>query len=146
VRQLVRELHEGVRGDPEGLRRTRAEVVEGHRLRRGRVPVRREVRRGGAHLRPHPVVQAEADRRDRRQALRAPGVGRGREQRVREGEDGGALQLAVLDVDAGPAVREDDEGHKRMESRNPYGDTRGATIEDPDGYRLVLSTRGLTNS
>lgn len=32
-------------------------------------------------------------------------------------------------------------GGRRVPSRNPYWDTWGVTIEDPDGYRLVLSTR-----
>jgi catechol 2,3-dioxygenase-like lactoylglutathione lyase family enzyme len=33
-------------------------------------------------------------------------------------------------------------GGRRVPSRNPYWDTWGLTIVDPDGYRLVLSTRG----
>ncbi|MFD8736089.1 VOC family protein [Streptomyces sp. NPDC059618] len=37
-------------------------------------------------------------------------------------------------------------GGRRVRARNPYWDTWGATVEDPDGYRLVLSTRGWTNS
>ncbi|WP_330177960.1 VOC family protein [Streptomyces sp. NBC_01498] len=37
-------------------------------------------------------------------------------------------------------------GGKRVGARNPYWDTWGASVEDPDGYRLVLSTRGWTNS
>jgi catechol 2,3-dioxygenase-like lactoylglutathione lyase family enzyme len=32
-------------------------------------------------------------------------------------------------------------GGTRVASRNPYWDTLGVTIADPDGYRLVLSTR-----
>ncbi|PCC48423.1 hypothetical protein [Brevibacterium aurantiacum] len=31
---------------------------------------------------------------------------------------------------------------KRIEAHNPYWETWGITILDPDGYRLVLSTRG----
>jgi hypothetical protein len=37
-------------------------------------------------------------------------------------------------------------GGKRVQARNPYWDNWGASIEDPDGYRLVLSTRSWTNS
>lgn len=32
-------------------------------------------------------------------------------------------------------------GGTRVASRNPYWDHRGITIEDPDGYRLVLTSR-----
>lgn len=32
-------------------------------------------------------------------------------------------------------------GGRRVPSRNPYWDAWGLTIVDPDGYRLVLSTR-----
>ncbi|ADD42591.1 VOC family protein [Stackebrandtia nassauensis] len=32
-------------------------------------------------------------------------------------------------------------GGRRVTARNPYWDEWGVTIEDPDGYRLVLSTR-----
>ncbi|GAA3185102.1 MULTISPECIES: VOC family protein [Streptomyces] len=37
-------------------------------------------------------------------------------------------------------------GGRRVSSPNPYWNEWGVTIEDPDGYRLVLSTRGWTNS
>lgn len=33
-------------------------------------------------------------------------------------------------------------GGRRVPSRNTYWDEWGVTIADPDGYRLVLSTRG----
>lgn len=33
-------------------------------------------------------------------------------------------------------------GGRRVEAANPYWETWGITLEDPDGYRLVLSTRG----
>jgi hypothetical protein len=33
-------------------------------------------------------------------------------------------------------------GGKRAASRNPYWDRWGSTFVDPDGYRLVLSSRG----
>lgn len=32
-------------------------------------------------------------------------------------------------------------GGRRVSARNPYWDEHGITIVDPDGYRLVLSTR-----
>jgi catechol 2,3-dioxygenase-like lactoylglutathione lyase family enzyme len=32
-------------------------------------------------------------------------------------------------------------GGRRVAARNPYWDERGVTIADPDGYRLVLSSR-----
>ena len=32
-------------------------------------------------------------------------------------------------------------GGRRVGSRNPYWEEHGVTVEDPDGYRLVLSTR-----
>lgn len=38
-----------------------------------------------------------------------------------------------------------DAGGTPVESRNPYWDEFGVTIEDPDGYRLVLCRRGWTN-
>lgn len=33
------------------------------------------------------------------------------------------------------------QGGRRVRARNPYWDERGVTIEDPDGYRLVLCRR-----
>lgn len=36
-------------------------------------------------------------------------------------------------------------GGRRVQSRNPYWDDWGVTIEDPDGYRLVLCRRKWTN-
>jgi catechol 2,3-dioxygenase-like lactoylglutathione lyase family enzyme len=53
--------------------------------------------------------------------------------------------LLVLSVDG--EVDEDlmarltDAGGVRAAARNPYWDQWGVTITDPDGYRLVLSTR-----
>jgi len=32
-------------------------------------------------------------------------------------------------------------GGRRVPARNPYWETWGLTVEDPDGYRLVLSHR-----
>lgn len=37
-------------------------------------------------------------------------------------------------------------GGKRVPAHNPYWDTWGVTIQDPDGYLLVLSTRNWSNS
>ncbi|SDK20853.1 VOC family protein [Streptomyces indicus] len=37
-------------------------------------------------------------------------------------------------------------GGKRVLSPNPYWNEWGVTIEDPDGYRLVLCTRAWSNS
>ncbi|MYW68561.1 VOC family protein [Streptomyces sp. SID8379] len=37
-------------------------------------------------------------------------------------------------------------GGKRVESPNPYWNEWGVTVEDPDGYRLVLCTRAWSNS
>lgn len=53
--------------------------------------------------------------------------------------------LLVLYVD-GPVdeevlLRLVDAGGTRVGSRNPYWDAWGVTVEDPDGYRLVLCTR-----
>jgi catechol 2,3-dioxygenase-like lactoylglutathione lyase family enzyme len=36
-------------------------------------------------------------------------------------------------------------GGERVPAHNPYWDTWGATFRDPDGYRLVLSTRDWSN-
>lgn len=37
-------------------------------------------------------------------------------------------------------------GGKRVPAHNPYWDTWGVTLQDPDGYLLVLSTRDWSNS
>lgn len=37
-------------------------------------------------------------------------------------------------------------GGKRVPAHNPYWDTWGVAIQDPDGYLLVLSTRDWSNS
>ena len=44
-------------------------------------------------------------------------------------------------IDEGVVRRLIDAGGTRVASRNPYWDRWGVTIADPDGYRLVLSTR-----
>ena len=45
------------------------------------------------------------------------------------------------EVDAGIVRRLVDAGGTQVASRTPYWDHGGATIEDPDGYRLVLTSR-----
>lgn len=47
---------------------------------------------------------------------------------------GGPVDLALLD-------RIIAAGGQRVAARNPYWDANGITVVDPDGYRLVLSTR-----
>ncbi|WP_440578233.1 hypothetical protein [Streptomyces sp. AC154] len=37
-------------------------------------------------------------------------------------------------------------GGKQVPAHNPYWDTWGVTVQDPDGYLLVLSTRNWSNS
>ncbi|MFE1199258.1 VOC family protein [Streptomyces olivaceoviridis] len=37
-------------------------------------------------------------------------------------------------------------GGKRVPSPNPYWNKWGVTVEDPDGYRLVLCTRAWSNA
>ncbi|TDC68068.1 VOC family protein [Streptomyces hainanensis] len=37
-------------------------------------------------------------------------------------------------------------GGRRVPAHNPYWDTWGVTVLDPDGYPLVLSTRGWSNA
>ncbi|MFE7462623.1 VOC family protein [Streptomyces sp. NPDC057499] len=39
-----------------------------------------------------------------------------------------------------------DHGGTRVTSPNPYWNEWGVTVEDPDGYRLVLCRRGWSNS
>ncbi|MFK4066889.1 VOC family protein [Streptomyces sp. NPDC029674] len=43
-------------------------------------------------------------------------------------------------------ARLEERGGKRVLSPNPYWNEWGVTVEDPDGYRLVLSTRAWSNS
>ncbi|MGP3998904.1 VOC family protein [Streptomyces sp. 8N706] len=42
-------------------------------------------------------------------------------------------------------LRLENHGGRRVLSHNPYLEEWGVTIEDPDGYRLVLSTRTWSN-
>ncbi|MGW3045854.1 VOC family protein [Kitasatospora sp. NPDC001159] len=37
-------------------------------------------------------------------------------------------------------------GGKRVPAHNPYWDTWGVTVQDPDGYLLVLSARSWSNT
>ncbi|WP_055696966.1 VOC family protein [Streptomyces silaceus] len=43
-------------------------------------------------------------------------------------------------------ARLEEHGGTRVLSPNPYWNEWGVTVEDPDGYRLVLSTRAWSNS
>ncbi|MGW7070846.1 VOC family protein [Streptomyces sp. NPDC054855] len=43
-------------------------------------------------------------------------------------------------------ARLEEHGGTRVQSPNPYWNEWGATVEDPDGYRLVLCTRAWANS
>ncbi|MBC9714876.1 VOC family protein [Streptomyces sp. TRM66268-LWL] len=43
-------------------------------------------------------------------------------------------------------ARIEEHGGKRVTSPNPYWNEWGVTLEDPDGYRLVLCTRAWSNS
>ena len=45
------------------------------------------------------------------------------------------------EVDAGVVRRLADAGGTQVAARNPYWDQGGVTIVDPDGYRLVLTSR-----
>jgi len=45
------------------------------------------------------------------------------------------------EVDAGVVSRLADAGGTQVAARNPYWDRGGVTIVDPDGYRLVLTSR-----
>ncbi|MEE1813249.1 VOC family protein [Streptomyces sp. BE133] len=58
--------------------------------------------------------------------------------------------LLVLYLD-GPVPEEmvdrlEEQGGKRVPSPNPYWNEWGVTVEDPDGYRLVLCRRGWSNA
>jgi catechol 2,3-dioxygenase-like lactoylglutathione lyase family enzyme len=49
------------------------------------------------------------------------------------------------DVEEGAINRLVDAGGTRVASRNPYWDHEGVTIADPDGYRLVLTSRNWSS-
>lgn len=61
--------------------------------------------------------------------------------------DGLGLSV-VYRADGGEELvaRLEEHGGKRVTSPNPYWNEWGVTVEDPDGYRLVLSTRAWSNS
>lgn len=42
--------------------------------------------------------------------------------------------------------RLEEHGGKRVPAHNPYWDAWGVTVQDPDGYLLVLSTRSWSNA
>lgn len=48
-------------------------------------------------------------------------------------------------VEAGVVEGLVEAGGKRVVSRNPYWETWGVTVEDPDGYRVVLCQRSWAN-
>ena len=56
------------------------------------------------------------------------------------------LLVLYLDEPVAPELVErlTDAGGTRVTARNPYWDTWGVTLQDPDGYRLVLSSRAWT--
>lgn len=43
-------------------------------------------------------------------------------------------------------ARLEEHGGRRVPAHNACWDTWGVTVEDPDGYRLVLSTRDRSNT
>jgi hypothetical protein len=48
-------------------------------------------------------------------------------------------------VDEGLIERMVKAGGERVVARNEYWERWGVTVQDPDGYRVVLSTRGWEN-
>lgn len=54
------------------------------------------------------------------------------------------LLVVYLDGEVPPDLlaRLEEHGGKRVPAHNPYWDEWGVTVQDPDGYLLVLSTRG----
>lgn len=58
------------------------------------------------------------------------------------------LLVVYLDGPVPDAVirRLEEHGGRRVPAHNPYWDRWGVTIQDPDGYLLVLSSRGWTAS
>lgn len=57
------------------------------------------------------------------------------------------LLVIYLDGPVDPVVVDAliDAGGKKVEAKNPYWNTWGVTLEDPDGYRLVLCKRQWSN-
>ena len=58
------------------------------------------------------------------------------------------LLVLYLDVPPDPSLvaRIEQAGGKRVPAYNPYWDQIGVTIEDPDGYRVVLCERGWSGA
>ncbi len=58
------------------------------------------------------------------------------------------LLVVYLDgpVDEAIVARMERAGGRRVASNNPYWDRFGVTVEDPDGYRLVLCERAWRNA
>ncbi|GAB2812763.1 VOC family protein [Streptomyces daliensis] len=58
------------------------------------------------------------------------------------------LLVVYLDGPVSPELLRalEENGGKRVAARNAYWDTWGVTVEDPDGYRLVLCTRQWSNA
>jgi catechol 2,3-dioxygenase-like lactoylglutathione lyase family enzyme len=58
------------------------------------------------------------------------------------------LFVLYLDGPVDPAIvrRLEAAGGRRVAAHNPYWDRFGVTIEDPDGYRLVLCERAWSNA
>ncbi|KAI1914990.1 hypothetical protein LOZ53_000601 [Ophidiomyces ophidiicola] len=48
-------------------------------------------------------------------------------------------------IDPGVIDKLEDAGGKRVKAKNPYWDEWGVTVEDPDGYRLVLCRKSWKN-
>ncbi|WP_309570255.1 VOC family protein [Deinococcus sp.] len=71
---------------------------------------------------------------------------RPRDHAVRPTPTGEDLLVLYLDgpVPAERVERLEAHGGQRVPSDNPYWDTWGVTITDPDGYRLVLCQRSWT--
>ncbi|MEU9854600.1 VOC family protein [Streptomyces sp. NPDC047974] len=57
------------------------------------------------------------------------------------------LLVVYLDEEVPDALvrRLEEHGGKRVPAHNPYWDTWGVTLQDPDGYLLVLSTRNWSS-
>jgi len=57
------------------------------------------------------------------------------------------LVVLYLDGDVPESIVANIEKHggERVPAHNPYWDKWGVTLQDPDGYRLVLSTRSWSN-
>ncbi|GGZ68404.1 VOC family protein [Streptomyces echinoruber] len=70
----------------------------------------------------------------------------GRPVRPRPTEEDLLVIYADGPVPEGLVARLEEHGGRRVPSPNPYWNEWGVTIEDPDGYRLVLCRRAWSNS